>query len=104
MTFNSFIFWLVFPFIFGLYWLIPAKYNQGRKVFLIIASYLLYMNWKPAYALILIGITTITFLVAKAFETSSERKKIVVWGGYYSLFYHCSYSSTITSSMEVFGH
>lgn len=81
MTFNSFTFWLVFPFIFGLYWLIPAKYNQWRKVFLIIVSYLLYMNWKPAYALILFGVTVATFLVAKAFETSSGRKKIVVWGG-----------------------
>ena len=32
MPFNSFNFWLVFPFIFSLYWLIPAKYNQWRKV------------------------------------------------------------------------
>jgi len=65
MAFNSFSFWLIFPFIFGFYWLIPAKYNQWRKIFLILASYLLYMNWKPAFAFVLIGVTLITF-----------------WGGY----------------------
>ena len=66
MAFNSFCFWLVFPFIFGLYWLIPAKWNQWRKVFLVVASYLLYMNWKPAFALVLLGVTLVTY-----------------WGGYF---------------------
>ena len=51
MTFNSFAFWLVFPIIFGIYWLIPSKYNQWRKLFLLVASYVLYMNYKPAFAL-----------------------------------------------------
>ena len=61
MTFNSFSFWLVFPLIFGLYWLIPAKWNQWRKVFLIVVSYLLYMNWKPTFALVLLAITLVTY-------------------------------------------
>ena len=61
MAFNSFNFWVVFPFLFGIYWLIPAKWNQWRKVFLVIASYLLYMNWKPAFAIVLLGVTLITF-------------------------------------------
>ena len=61
MVFNSFSFWIVFPFIFGFYWLIPAKYNQWRKLFLILVSYLLYMNWKPAFALVLFGVTLVTY-------------------------------------------
>ena len=61
MAFNSFSFWLVFPFIFGLYWLIPAKYNQCRKVFLVLTSYLLYMNWKPTFAIVLLGVTLVTY-------------------------------------------
>ncbi len=61
MSFNSFYFWIVFPFLFGLYWLIPAKYNQWRKVFLVLASYLLYMNWKPVFALVLLGVTLVTY-------------------------------------------
>lgn len=73
MAFNSFNFWLVFPFIFGLYWLIPSKYNQWRKLFLIVASYLLYMNWKPAFALVLLGVTLITYWGWQIFD--SERVK-----------------------------
>ncbi len=61
MPFNSFNFWIFFPFIFGIYWLIPSKFNQWRKVFLVFVSYLLYMNWKPAYALVLLGVTLITY-------------------------------------------
>lgn len=61
MPFNSFKFWFIFPFIFGLYWLIPSKYNQVRKVFLVLVSYLLYMNWKPAFAIVLMGVTLITY-------------------------------------------
>ena len=61
MPFNSFNFWLLFPLIFGIYWLIPVRFNQWRKVFLVVVSYLLYMNWKPAFALALLGVTAITF-------------------------------------------
>lgn len=75
MPFNSFNFWLVFPFIFGLYWLIPAKYNQARKVFLILVSYLLYMNWKPAFAVVLLGVTLVTFFGGWVFDDQSDTKK-----------------------------
>lgn len=61
MTFNSFNFWLLFPLIFGIYWLIPSAWNNVRKVFLLLTSYLLYMNWKPAYALVLLGVTMVTY-------------------------------------------
>lgn len=73
MAFNSFSFWLLFPFIFGLYWLIPAKWNLWCKIFLILVSYLLYMNWKPAFALVLLGVTFITCIDGQVFD--SERVK-----------------------------
>ena len=86
MAFNSFSFWLVFPFIFGLYWLIPSKYNQWRKVFLVLASYLLYMNWKPAFAIVLLGVTLVTywggqFLQVKdeGLNNNSSKRKRLVW-------------------------
>lgn len=75
MPFNSLNFWLVFPFIFGLYWLIPAKYNQARKVFLILVSYLLYMNWKPAFAIVLLGVTLITFWGGYLLDDQPDTKK-----------------------------
>jgi len=79
MAFNSFSFWLIFPIIFTLYWSIPAKWNVGRKVLLLIVSYLLYMNWKPAYALVLLGVTLITYWGGRLFENKADKKKKLVW-------------------------
>lgn len=61
MAFNSFIFWILFPFIFLFYWAIPAKLNTWRKLFLVIVSYLLYMNWKPTFVIVLLGVTIVTY-------------------------------------------
>lgn len=87
MAFNSFSFWLLFPFIFGLYWLIPAKWNLWRKIFLILVSYLLYMNWKPAFALVLLGVTFITYIGGQVFDSERvkneklifSRRKWLIW-------------------------
>lgn len=38
MLFNSFTFLMIFPLIFGVYWAIPARWNQVHKVFLILVS------------------------------------------------------------------
>lgn len=87
MTFNSFSFWFVFPLIFGVYWLIPAKWNQWRKVFLIVVSYLLYMNWKPTFAFVLLLITLVTYgggyLIDNQLidddELRIKRRKRLIW-------------------------
>jgi len=75
MPFNSFKFWFIFPFILGLYWLIPSKYNQVRKVWLVLVSYLLYMNWKPAFAIVLLVVTLITYLGGYWVDNQFEAKK-----------------------------
>lgn len=80
MLFNSFNFWLIFPFIFSFYWLIPSKYSILKKWFLILVSYLLYMNWKPYFALILFYVTSITYLGGILFENRNKIKKKLVVG------------------------
>lgn len=75
MLFNSFKFLLIFPLIFIVYWVIPARYNQWRKVFLILVSYLLYMNWKPVYALVLLAVTLITYGGGRLFDNQQDTKK-----------------------------
>lgn len=91
MTFNSFIFWIVFPCIFAIYWLLPDQVWGGKKqlrdknekliafrprnLFLLLASYLLYANWKPAYTLILLAITLLTYFGARFIEAKEERRK-----------------------------
>ncbi len=80
MPFNSLRFLLVFPLIFGLYWAIPARYNLERKVFLIIVSYILYMNWNPAFALVLLGVTLVTYWGGRVFEGENVRnRKRLIW-------------------------
>ena len=82
MPFNSFPFWMVFPFIFLIYWAIPTKWNTWRKIFLIVTSYLLYMIWEPAYALVLLGVTLITFWgghILCKHGSKEKKQKWLVW-------------------------
>ena len=78
MIYNSFLFLVCFPLIFLLYYLIPAKYQKGRNLYLLVVSYVLYINWKPVYALILLGVTGITYLSALQIERKRERSKIIM--------------------------
>ena len=115
MLFNSFNFWIIFPFIFVIYWIIPIKYTSAKRWFLILASYLLYMNFNPAYALILLGITIVTYVAALYLESTFasaniKKRKIIVWTGvvlaalpllvfkYYNFI-----NDSIFSAMEVIG-
>lgn len=75
MLFNTFKFWIVFIVIFLIYWAIPKKWHSLRKWFLIIVSYLLYMNWKPAFALVLLFVTIITYLGALVIYNISQKKE-----------------------------
>ena len=75
MIFNSFNFIILFPFIFLLYYTIPAKYTKARNSYLLIVSYLLYLQWKPIYALILLGITLVTYYIALLITNNTQKKK-----------------------------
>lgn len=84
MTFNTFLFWIIFPCFFAVYWLLPDRVGGGkfceegirlRNWFLILASYLLYANWKPVYALLLLAITLLTYFGARGIEANKEHRK-----------------------------
>ena len=85
MIYNSFNFLILFPLIFFGYYLIPAKYQRIRNIFLLLVSFLLYINWEPVFALVLLGVTVTTYAIAKLLEKAKNRKKIVVLGGAISL-------------------
>lgn len=82
MLFNSFNFIVFFPIIFFLYYAIPARNSRIRNLYLLVVSYIVYLNWKPAYALILLGVTLITYsfaiLIAKRKE---HRNKFLITSG-----------------------
>lgn len=75
MAFNSFNFLVIFPLLFLVYYVIPAKRQVWRNVFLLVVSYLLYMNFKPVYAVILLGVTAITYFCAMAIENREEANR-----------------------------
>lgn len=71
MLFNSFHFLLFFPVVVLFYYLIPHKY---RWLFLLVASYYFYMNWKPVYAILLFGSTFITWGCSILIENAESLK------------------------------
>ena len=80
MIFNSFNFIVLFPLIFLLYYAIPAKYGKIRNMYLLLVSYLLYLQWKPVYALILVGVTAVTYYSALLVEKTNHPKRILTAG------------------------
>lgn len=59
MLFNSFAFLMFFPVVCITFFLLPK--NRWRNLFLLIASYFFYMNWKPTYALLILTSTILTY-------------------------------------------
>lgn len=80
MVYNSLNFILVFPLLFILYYAIPARYERGRNGYLLLVSYLLYMQFDPMHALILLGVTTVTYLSALYVEKTERPKLILTLG------------------------
>jgi len=80
MLFNSFEFLIFFPFVVGVYYLLPHRF---RWFFLLLASYYFYMCWKAEYC-ILIGVSTLSvYLVARLMsdEEDKQKRKILLSAG-----------------------
>ena len=80
MIFNSFNFIILFPFIFLLYYVIPAKYSKARNMYLLLVSYLLYLHWKPIYALVLLWVTIVTYFSALQLKRAQRPKVCLTFG------------------------
>lgn len=72
MNFNSFEFLVFFPAVIVIYFILPFK---ARWAFLLIAGYLFYMSWKPAYLLLLLTVTAATYLCAIGIEKTPVKRK-----------------------------
>lgn len=88
MIFNSFNFIVLFPLIFLLYYVIPAKYKRARNLFLLVVSYALYVTWKPVFTLVLLAVTAVTYFGGRILslefrvqnlELAVCHKKRLVW-------------------------
>ena len=77
MVFNSFNFILLFPLLFLLYYAIPSKWQQARNAYLLLVSYALYISWKPVYALLLLGVTAVTYVTALVLSRPVRHRRAV---------------------------
>lgn len=82
MLFNSFTFLLFFPIAALFYYVLPHKL---RGTYLLLVSYGFYMNWNPTYALLLAGITLVSYFSALGMSRlsrlenkESQSKKVLV--------------------------
>ena len=90
MLFNSFEFLWLFPLIFIIYYLVVnwkwlvSNYPKVGNFLLIAISYGLYLKWKPVYALVLLGVTAITYMFALKIEQDKAygRKRYLIWCGF----------------------
>ena len=65
----------MFPVLFALYWVIPAKQILLRKCYLLLVSYGIYLSWRPVAAVFLLAVTGISFLGAKVLERQEGKRR-----------------------------
>lgn len=77
MVFNSFNFFIFFPIVLLIYFIIPRK---TRYIWLLVTSYYFYMSWNPKYAILIALSTVITYLsgifIQRTDGIKEERKRI----------------------------
>ncbi len=77
MLFNTLSFLLFFPVVCIISFLLRKV--AYRNLFLLLASYYFYMNWKPIYALLLLASTVVTYgcgLLLERYSDNNGRKKL----------------------------
>lgn len=72
MLFNSLAFAIFLPVVFGLYWLVPNKYQW---LVIMLSSCYFYMSWNVKYILIILFITAVSYICACLMEKFPEKKK-----------------------------
>ena len=71
MLFNSIEFFLFFPIVTALYFILP---HQWRWLMLLIASSVFYMFFVPAYIFILLATIVVDYIAAIQIERSSKHE------------------------------
>lgn len=74
MLFNSTIFLIFLPIVFGGYWLLPARF---RNYFLLLASYYFYFSYNPWFLILLIGTSGFDYFCARQISKGVSKKLFV---------------------------
>jgi len=73
MLFNSLKYALFLPIVVVLYWASPKRF---RVPILLIASYVFYMSWRPAFILLILALTVANYFFGFAIWKSQNKKKL----------------------------
>lgn len=75
MLFNSFTYLMFLPLVVALYWVLPPL---ARRVLLLVASYVFYMHWMPAYGLLILALTVANYLFGLALDRWQPQRKPII--------------------------
>ncbi|PID90147.1 MAG: membrane-bound O-acyltransferase family protein [Bacteroidetes bacterium] len=103
MLFNSLHFLLFFPLVCLVYFLLASV--KWRAIWLLLASYYFYMNWEPAYALLILTSTLSSYLTAIGMErqVSQTLRRLYLIAGLvvsFSLLFFFKYFNFAGESIE----
>ncbi len=80
MLFNSFIYLVFLPTVVLIYWALPNGLPNGlkglRKTLLLVASYIFYMHWIPAYGLLILTLTLVNYALGLSIAHHPTKKKM----------------------------
>lgn len=74
MLFNSSIFLIFLPIVFGGYWLLPSRF---RNYFLLLASYYFYFSYNPWFLILLVGTSGFDYFCARQISERKHKKLFV---------------------------
>lgn len=73
MLFTSFQYAIFLPIVVALYWVLPQRW---RLPMLLVASYLFYMSWMPAFILLILAMTIFNFIWGKVLFKNLDKKQL----------------------------
>ncbi len=75
MLFSSISYFIFFPIVFALYWISPVR---ARRALLLLASYVFYMSWIPAYGLLIMLLTAVNYLLGWMVDSFRNQAKALL--------------------------
>ena len=72
MLFTSLEYLLFLPAVVALFWILPHRF---RHHMLLVASYIFYMSWIPAFILLIVPMTLFNWLLGRYMFDLMEKKK-----------------------------
>ena len=75
MLFSSISYFIFFPIVLALYWVSPIR---ARRALLLVASYVFYMSWIPAYGLLIMLLTAVNYFLGWLLDSFRKQAKLVL--------------------------